>query len=124
MKKWHRTRLETKYRAVKLLSISIRAYGANPTPRFAQVARELEMTKQNLSEIWDNREAIIERAKRRLPKSVIESIDLETLLLLRASSLKIITALENKDFSKMSISALISALNSILDGLIALNMNK
>ncbi|MCH8273121.1 MAG: hypothetical protein IIB41_07685, partial [Candidatus Marinimicrobia bacterium] len=55
---WHRTPLEKKYKAVKLLSASQRMWGNRIVPRFREVARDLDMTPQNLTTIWQNSEAI------------------------------------------------------------------
>ena len=70
MSDWHRTRLEKKYRAVKMLSASQRTWGDKFTPQFRPIARQLNMKPQNLVFMWKNRDAIVERAKRKLPESV------------------------------------------------------
>ena len=80
MSDWHRTRLEKKYRAVKMLSASQRTWGDKFTPQFRLVARQLNMKPQNLVFIWNNRDAIVERAERKLPESVRNTINHETIV--------------------------------------------
>ena len=74
---WYRTPLEKKYEAVKLLSASQRFWGEKFVPRFREVARELDMTDQNLTTIWKNREAIEIRANENLSNNQISTIDAE-----------------------------------------------
>ena len=63
----HRTPLAKKYKAVRLLAAFRRSWGDRFVPKFREVARELGLKPQVLPTIWENREAIEERAKRRLP---------------------------------------------------------
>ena len=52
----NRTPLDKKYRAVKLLSASQRMWGNRFVPCFREISRELEMTPQNLTTFWQNRD--------------------------------------------------------------------
>ena len=114
---WHRTTLEKKYKAIKLLSVSQRFWGEKFVPQYREIARELEMTPQNLTTIWQNREAIEIRAKRYLPPSRISDIDEEELKQVEKRANLLLSKHENDDYSKMKVGNLIEAMDDIFEGL-------
>ena len=122
MSDWHRTRLEKKYRAVKMLSASQRTFGGRFTPQFRLVARQLEMKPQNLVFMWNNRDAIVERAKRKLPKSVRKIIGLETMVKINNDVEKTLNTWGGKDYNKMKTSDFIKTFDALTDTLIKLKM--
>ena len=120
---WHRTPLEKKYKAVKLLSASQRMWGNRIVPRFREVARELEMTPQNLTTIWQNREAIEIRAKQNLSPNQILKIDEDELKQVKKRANKLLSKHENADYSKMKVDKLIEAMDDMFEGLL-LTLNR
>ena len=122
MSDWHRTRLEKKYRAVKMLSASQRTWGDKFTPQFRPIARQLNMKPQNLVFIWKNRDAIVERAKWKLPESVRNTIKQETIVKINKDAEKTVKALSGKDYKKMKMRDFIKAFDAMTDALIKLKM--
>ena len=122
MSDWHRTRLEKKYRAVKMLSASQRTWGGKFTPQFRPIARQLNMKPQNLVFIWKNRDAIVERAKRKLPESVRNTIEQETIVQINKDAEKTLNTCRGKDYNKMKMRDFIKAFDAMTDALIKLKM--
>lgn len=114
---WHRTPLNKKYKAVKLLAASQRFWGGRFVPRFREVARELEMTPQNLTTIWQNREAIEIRAKRNLAPILILNIDEEKFRQVRKRANQLLSKHIDDDYSKMKVGKLIEAMDDMFEGL-------
>ena len=119
----NRTPLDKKYRAVKLLSASQRFWGSRFVPRFREVARELDMTPQNLITIWQNREAIEIRANRNLTHSQILKIDENEIKQVKKRANKLLSKHENADYSKMKVDKLIEAMDDMFEGLL-LTLNR
>ena len=117
---WYRTPLEKKFRAVKLLAASQRFWGNKFVPQFREVARELDMTPQNLTTIWQNREAIEIRAKRNLSPNQISNIDLEEIEQVEKRANQIWHKHENNDYSKMKVNELLNATDDLFEGLFLL----
>ena len=122
MSDWHRTPLPKKYRAVKMLSASQRTFGDKFIPQFRLVARQLEMKPQNLVFMWNNRDAIIQRAKRKLPESIRNTITQETIVKINKDAEKTVKALSGKDYKKMKMRDFIKAFDAMTDALIKLKM--
>ena len=122
MSDWHRTPLPKKYRAVKMLSASQRTFGDKFIPQFRLVARQLEMKPQNLVFMWNNRDAIVERAKRKLPESVRNTIEQETIAKINKDAEKTVKALSGKDYKKMKMRDFIKAFDAMTDTLIKMKM--
>ena len=124
MSDWHRTRLEKKYRAVKMLSASQRTWGDKFTPQFRLIARQLNMKPQNLVFIWNNRDAIVERAERKLPESVRNTINQETIVKINTDTEKTLKTWSGKDYKKMKMRDFIKGFDAMTDVLIKLKMNQ
>ena len=120
---WHRTLLEKKYKAVKLLSASQRFWGGRFVPRFREVARELDMTPQNLTTIWQNRKAIEIRANKNLSLNLISSIDEDEIKQVEKRANQLLSKHKNDDYSKMKVDKLIEAMDDIFEGLL-LTLNR
>ena len=114
---WYRTPLEKKYQAVKLLSVSQRFWGSRFVPRFREVARELDMTPQNLITIWQNREEIEIRANRNLTHSQISNIDEDEIKKVKERANQLLSKHENDDYSKMKVNKLLNATDDLFEGL-------
>ena len=114
---WHRTPLEKKYKAVQLLSASQRMWGNRFVPRFREIARELEMTPQNLITIWQNREAIKMRANCNLSPNQISNIDEEELKQVEKRANLLLSKHENNDYTKMKVDKLLEATDDLFEGL-------
>ena len=123
MSDWHRTRLEKKYGAVKMLSASQRTWGDKFTPQFRLIARQLNMKPQNLVFMWNNRDAIVERAERKLPESVRNTINQETIVKINNDAEKTLKTWGRKDYKKMKMSDFIKCFDAITDAFIKLKMN-
>ena len=124
MSDWHRTTLAKKYRAVKMLSASQRTWGDKFTPQFRLIARQLNMKPQNLVFIWNNRDAIVERAERKLPESVRNTINQETIIKINTDAEKTLKTWSGKDYKKMKIRDFIKGFDAMTDVLIKLKMNQ
>ena len=124
MSDWHRTRLEKKYRAVKMLSASQRTWGDKFTPQFRLIARQLNMKPQNLVFIWNNRDAIVEQAERKLPESVRNTINHETIVKINTDAEKTLKTWSGKDYKKMKMRDFIKGFDAMTDVLIKLKMNQ
>ena len=124
MSDWHRTRLEKKYGAVKMLSASQRTLGDKFTPQFRLVARQLNMKPQNLVFMWNNRDAIVERAERKLPESVRNTINQETIVKINTDAEKTLKTWSGKDYKKMKMRDFIKGFDAMTDVLIKLKMNQ
>ena len=124
MSDWHRTRLEKKYGAVKMLSASQRTWGDKFTPQFRLIARQLNMKPQNLVFIWNNRDAIVERAERKLPESVRNTINQETIVKINTDAEKTLKTWSGKDYKKMKMRDFIKGFDAMTDVLIKLKMNQ
>ena len=124
MSDWHRTRLEKKYRAVKMLSASQRTWCDKFTPQFRLIARQLNMKPQNLVFMWNNRDAIVERAERKLPESVRNTINHETIVKINKDAEKTLKTWSGKDYKKMKIRDFIKGFDAMTDVLIKLKMNQ
>jgi hypothetical protein len=122
MADWHRTRLEKKYKAIKLLAISQRYWGSRFIPYYTKVARDLKMTPQNLEFMWNNRKAIEERANRILPRSIRKSIEDMVLLRLTKEANNTLLDLKEAEYDEMSISQFIKAFDSLTDVLIKIKL--
>ena len=120
MATWHRTPLAKKYRIIKLLSISQRTWGDKYIPQFKKTAKELKMNPMNLVFMWNNREAIKGRAKRKLPESVRNEIDNEVEAKQYLQAQKLLNLYRGKDYSKMPIKDFIKAFKDITDAHIKL----
>ena len=123
MSDWHRTPLPKKYRAVKMLSASQRTFGDKFIQQFRLVARQLEMKPQNLVFMWNNRDAIIQRAKRKLPESIRNTIKQETIVKINKDAEKTLNTCRGKDYNKMKMSDFIKCFDAITDAFIKLKMN-
>ena len=124
MSDWHRTTLAKKYRAVKMLSASQRTWGDKFTPQFRLVARQLNMKPQNLVFMWNNRDAIVERAERKLPESVRNTINQETIVKINKDAEKTLKTWSGKDYKKMKMRDFIKGFDAMTDVLIKLKMNQ
>jgi len=124
MSDWHRTRLEKKYGAVKMLSASQRTWGDKFTPQFRLIARQLNMKPQNLVFMWNNRDAIVERAERKLPESVRNTINQETIVKINTDTEKTLKTWSGKDYKKMKMRDFIKGFDAMTDVLIKLKMNQ
>ena len=120
---WYRTPLEKKYKAVKFLSASQRFWGGRFVPQFREIARELDMTPQNLTTIWQNREAIEIQANRNLSHSQILKIDEDEIKQVKKRANQLLSKHENDDYSKMKVDKLIEAMDDIFEGLL-LTLNR
>ena len=114
---WFRTPVEKKYRAVKLLSASQRMWGSRFVPQFRKIARELEMTPQNLTTIWQNREEFEIRANRNLSSGQILKIDEDEIKQIKKRANQLLSNHENDDYSKMKVDKLIEAMDDMFEGL-------
>jgi|TARA_B100001971_G_scaffold158364_1_gene148136 GTPase Era involved in 16S rRNA processing len=123
MSDWHRTPLPKKYRAVKMLSSSQRTFGDKFIPQFRLVARQLKMKPQNLVFMWNNRDAIVERAERKLPESVRNTINQETIVKINNDAEKTLKTWGRKDYKKMKMRDFIKCFDAITDDFIKLKMN-
>ena len=56
------------------MGLSQRDWGSEYLPKFRSIARELNMTPQNLHYLWKNRKDIISRAKNSLPNEVMTAL--------------------------------------------------
>ena len=119
----NRTPLDKKYRSVKLLSASQRFWGGRFVPRFREVARELDMTPQNLITIWQNREAIEIQANRNLSHSQISNIDEDELNQIQKRANQLLSKHINDDYSNMKVDKLIEAMDDMFEGLL-LTLNR
>ena len=124
MSDWHRTTLAKKYRAVKMLSASQRTWGDKFTPQFRLIARQLNMKPQNLVFMWNNRDAIVERAERKLPESVRNTINHETIVKINTDAKKTLKTWSGKDYKKMKMRDFIKGFDAMTDVLIKLKMNQ
>jgi len=124
MSDWHRTTLAKKYRAVKMLSASQRTWGDKFTPQFRLIARQLNMKPQNLVFMWNNRDAIVERAERKLPESVRNTINHETIVKINTDAEKTLKTWSGKDYKKMKMRDFIKGFDAMTDVLIKLKMNQ
>ena len=124
MSDWHRTRLEKKYGAVKMLSASQRTWGDKFTPQFRLIARQLNMKPQNQVFMWNNRDAIVERAERKLPESVRNTINQETIVKINTDTEKTLKTWSGKDYKKMKMRDFIKGFDAMTDVLIKLKMNQ
>ena len=124
MSDWHRTTLAKKYRAVKMLSASQRTWGDKFTPQFRLIARQLNMKPQNLVFMWNNRDAIVERAERKLPESVRNTINQETIVKINTDAEKTLKTWSGKDYKKMKMRDFIKGFDAMTDVLIKLKMNQ
>jgi GTPase Era involved in 16S rRNA processing len=124
MSDWHRTRLGKKYGAVKMLSASQRTWGDKFTPQFRLIARQLNMKPQNLVFMWNNRDAIVERAERKLPESVRNTINQETIVKINTDTEKTLKTWSGKDYKKMKMRDFIKGFDAMTDVLIKLKMNQ
>ena len=124
MSDWHRTPLAKKYRAVKMLSASQRTWGDKFTPQFRLIARQLNMKPQNLVFMWNNRDAIVERAERKLPESVRNTINQETIVKINTDAEKTLKTWSGKDYKKMKMRDFIKGFDAMTDVLIKLKMNQ
>ena len=122
MSDWHRTTLAKKYRAVKMLSASQRTWGDKFTPQFRLIARQLNMKPQNLVFMWNNRDAIVERAERKLPESVRNTINHETIVKINTDAKKTLKTWSGKDYKKMKMRDFIKAFDAMTDALIKLKL--
>ena len=120
MADWHRTPLAKKYRIIKLLSISQRTWGDKYIPQFKKTAKELKMNPMNLVFMWNNRDAIKERAKRKLPESIRNEIDNQVGAKQYLQSQKLLNLYRDKDYSKMPLKDFIKAFQDITDAHITL----
>ena len=119
---WYRTPLSEKFRAVKLLAVSQRFWGDRFVPKFREVAREMEMTPQNLTTIWRNREAIEKRAIRDLPEVLRENIEGEASQRLLRESLTTLAAHTGEDYENMPVGKLIKAFDETFNTLLRLKV--
>ena len=69
----------------------------------------------NLVFMWNNREAIKERAKRKLPESVRNKIDNEVDAKQYLQAQKLLNLYRDKDYSKMPLKDFIKAFKDITD---------
>ena len=122
MSDWHRTPLPKKYRAVKMLSATMRTWGDKFTPQFRLIGRELKMKPQNLVFMWNNRDAIVERAERTLPASVRNRIEKETEERISIDAEKLLKTFEGKDYKKMNLRYFIKGFDAMTDAMIKLKM--
>ena len=114
---WHRTPLEKKYQAVKLLSVSQRFWGSRFVPQYRKVARDLDMTPQNLTTIWQNKEAIEIRANRNLSSGQILKIDEDEIKQVKKRANQLLSKHENDDYPNMKVNELLNATDDLFEGL-------
>ena len=96
-----RTKLIDKYKAIKSLEISQRTFGESYVPCYRKLAKELNMSPQLLRELWKRKEAISERAQRKLTARIIEQIDHDMKWALLKSSAVLQFQIDQLNFSKI-----------------------
>ncbi|MFC1786304.1 hypothetical protein ACFLZA_02960 [Candidatus Neomarinimicrobiota bacterium] len=62
-----------KYNAIILMGLSQREWGVEYLPKFRSIARELNITPQNLHYLWKNRKEIISKARNSIPEEILSS---------------------------------------------------
>ena len=72
--------------------------------------------------MWNNRDAIVERAERKLPESVRNTINQETIVKINKDAEKTVKALSGKDYKKMKMRDFIKAFDAMTDAFIKLKM--
>ena len=107
-----------------MLSASQRTWGDKFTPQFRPIARQLNMKPQNLVFMWKNRDAIVERAERKLPESVRNTINHETIVKINKDAEKTLKNWRGKDYKKMKMRDFIKGFDAMTDVLIKLKMNQ
>ena len=73
--------------------------------------------------MWNNRDAIVERAERKLPESVRNTINQETIVKINNDAEKTLKTWGRKDYKKMKMSDFIKCFDAITDAFIKLKMN-
>ena len=72
--------------------------------------------------MWNNRDAIVERAERKLPESVRNTINHETIVKINTDAEKTLKTWSGKDYKKMKMRDFIKAFDAMTDALIKLKM--
>ena len=116
-KTYKRNSLERKYDAITRLIGSLRLYNDNaaPIPQFRQIGREMGMTHQNLQFIWGNRDSIVDRAKRKLPLSLLEQHYEVNSLRSHFQIQRILDTLAERDLEKESFAELIKLIRTLFE---------
>tara|TARA_B100000315_G_C14320630_1_gene470604 strand:+ start:79 stop:468 length:390 start_codon:yes stop_codon:yes gene_type:complete len=116
--KWSRNSLKRKYEALKILEFSQRSFGDNYIPKFREIARELNMTPQNLHFLWKNRDSIEKRAKSQLSKETIDTIENLAVNMFLKEIITMLHSLKKLEYDKLPINQLRLLMNSIFDNLL------
>ena len=73
--------------------------------------------------MWNNRDAIVERAERKLPESVRNTINQETIVKINNDAEKTLKTWGRKDYKKMKMRDFIKCFDAITDDFIKMKMN-
>ena len=115
MKSYRRTPIEKKYLAVKMLQANCRTFRDDFVPRIRQVARELELTPQNVKLLWDNREDILKRSETKIPESKRKEIDSKVNKELDNKVESWLQQSKRKDYNEVPVKELIKSFGELTD---------
>ena len=115
MKSYSRTPIEKKYLAVKMLQANCRTFRDDFVPRIRQVARELELTPQNVKLLWDNREDILKRSETKIPESKRKEIDSKVNKELDNKVESWLQQSKRKDYNEVPVKELIKSFGELTD---------
>lgn len=115
MKSYRRTPIEKKYLAVKMLQANCRTFRDNFVPRIRQVARELQLTPQNVKLLWDNRVDILKRSESRIPESKRKEIDKKVKKELDNKVESWLQQSKRKDYNEVPVKELIKSFGELTD---------
>ena len=115
MKSYRRTPIEKKYLAVKMLQANCRTFRDGFVPRIRQVARELDLTPQNVKLLWDNREDILKRSETKIPESKRKEIDSKVNKELDNKVELWLQQSKRKDYSQLPVKELVKSFGELAD---------
>jgi hypothetical protein len=115
MKSYRRTPIEKKYLAVKMLQANCRTFRDGFVPRIRQVARELDLTPQNVKLLWDNREDILKRSETKIPESKRKEIDKKVKKQLDNKVESWLQQSKRKDYNEVPVKELIKSFGELTD---------
>ena len=115
MKSYRRTPIEKKYLAVKMLQANCRTFRDGFVPRIRQVARELDLTPQNVKLLWDNREDILKRSETKIPESKRKEIDSKVNKELDNKVESWLQQSKRKDYNEVPVKELIKSFGELTD---------
>ena len=115
MKSYSRTPIEKKYLAVKMLQANCRTFRDDFVPRIRQVARELELTPQNVKLLWDNREDILKRSETKIHESKRKEIDSKVNKELDNKVESWLQQSKRKDYNEVPVKELIKSFGELTD---------